>query len=92
MIRVEFELPEITVDQLKRLFPAVYTDGTHLGATTEDELHRFARRIGLKRRWFQPTRYPHYDLTTPRMVAKALAAGANKVTKRDFLYWVRQTA
>jgi hypothetical protein len=39
----------------------------HLLADTEDELHRFARSIGLHRTSYQgppKTAAPHYDLTT----------------------------
>ena len=44
-------------------FKIIYTDGTHLIADTEDELHEFADKIGLKRSWFQSSSwYPHYDL------------------------------
>ena len=41
----------------------VYTDGVHLVADTEEELHKFAQKIGLKRSWYQDkSHYPHYDL------------------------------
>jgi hypothetical protein len=41
-----------------------------------DELHAFAARIGLRRRWFQNhPRAPHYDLTPGRR-DEALRAGA----------------
>jgi hypothetical protein len=47
------------------------------------ELHELARRIGMKRAWFQdhPT-CPHYDLTPKRREA-ALAAGAVFVPGRE---------
>jgi len=36
----------------------------HMAADTLDELHAFARRLGLKRQWFQTqSSYPHYDVT-----------------------------
>lgn len=39
----------------------------HLSADTLDELHAFARRLGMRRSWFQPhRRMPHYDLTGAR--------------------------
>lgn len=44
-----------------------WTGGGHLQADTPEELHEFARRIGLRREWFQakPGRpeNDHYDLT-----------------------------
>lgn len=40
----------------------IFTDGTHLIADTLTELHEFAQSLGLKREWFQPKSYPHYDL------------------------------
>ncbi len=54
---------------------AIYTDGVHLACTDLQALHRFARRIGLRRGWFQDRRYPHYDLTTERMGVRAIRAG-----------------
>lgn len=49
----------------------------HLFADTEEELHAFARRIGLQRRWAQVSRkgVRHYDLTASKRV-KALESGA----------------
>jgi hypothetical protein len=63
----------------------VYTDGVHLIADSVDELHAFAQRIGLKRVWFQDHRHKHYDLTTGRMLNKALAAGAVMRTTRELV-------
>ncbi len=64
----------------------IYTDGTHLVSDSLQELHKFGSEIGLKRKWFQNrSRYPHYDLTTKRMVNKAVKNGAKLITKRELL-------
>lgn len=51
----------------------------HMYGDDLEELHAFARRIGLKRAWFQGPpkhdRLPHYDLNASRRVA-AVRAGA----------------
>lgn len=48
----------------------------HLVADSLDELHGFAKRLGLKRGWFQEqTRYPHYDVTV-QVRERALRLGA----------------
>jgi hypothetical protein len=53
-----------------------FADGSsHLEADSLDELHAFARRLGLKREWFQPRSSPHYDLS-PAKRERALALGA----------------
>jgi len=56
----------------------------HLTSTNSvDELHDFAKRLGLKPEWFQTPGYglnhAHYDLTTNRMKAKAKRFGAIEV-------------
>jgi hypothetical protein len=56
-----------------------WSGGGHLQADTAEELHAFAERLGLQRRWFQhrpgrPDR-DHYDLTAAKRL-QALAAGA----------------
>ena len=54
----------------------------HMVATeNEEELHKFAKKIGLKREWFQQPKKPlmrhaHYDLTTKTKLGHALDAGA----------------
>lgn len=64
----------------------IYTDGTHLVADTEDELHRFAQALGLQRKWYQcPDSHPHYDLTTKNKSRQALDRGAKMVTAREVL-------
>ncbi|MHB8867456.1 MAG: DUF4031 domain-containing protein [Thermoleophilia bacterium] len=63
----------------------IVTDGTHLMDDDGDvaALHAFAKRLGLKPRWYQPhPRHPHYDLTTGRMRQRALAYGAKLVPSR----------
>ncbi|WP_454828101.1 DUF4031 domain-containing protein [Pseudoxanthomonas wuyuanensis] len=48
----------------------------HMVADTLEELHVFAARLGLERRWFQDRcRYPHYDVTMA-VRSKALRMGA----------------
>jgi hypothetical protein len=56
----------------------------HLYADTEEELHAFARRIGMRRRWAQVSRrgIPHYDLTPGRR-GHALILGAVPLTRRE---------
>lgn len=50
------------------------------GETPEhlEALHELAKRIGLKRSWFQGKRVAHYDLTPSKRV-EAIAAGALEV-------------
>ncbi len=43
-----------------------------------------ARKIGLRRRWFQNGRHPHYDLTVNRR-AIALSFGAEEITTREWI-------
>jgi hypothetical protein len=58
-----------------------FTPSCHLWTDSEDleELHAFAKSIGLERRWFQSATKPrtlnHYDLT-PSKRTQAIAAGA----------------
>lgn len=54
----------------------MFTDSADL-----EELHAFAEKIGMKRKWFQPHRIaPHYDLTKSRRDA-ALVLGAVAVER-----------
>jgi len=51
-------------------------------ADSKEELHDFAKKIGLKRSWFQDDgkrKFWHYDLT-PSKRTKAVRLGATEVT------------
>jgi hypothetical protein len=52
--------------------------------TSEDELHEFAALIGLRREWFQPKSYPHYDITGI-MIRRAINNGARRCEYTDVL-------
>jgi hypothetical protein len=69
----------------------------HLFADSQDELHAFAARMGLRRTWFQlgrarrdgsPSPYWHYDLTTGKR-QQALRLGARAVTWRQSVQIIR---
>lgn len=75
----------------------------HLFADTEEELHAFAQRIGLRRSWYQvpkgvggkpvvphslKAQMWHYDITEGRRGA-AVAAGAIVVTRREGAHLIR---
>ena len=75
----------VRVDELK-VWPharhACFKRGSaHLTADTLEELHAFAARLGLRRAWFQPRSWPHYDLSPAKHV-QALALGAVLVPAR----------
>jgi hypothetical protein len=71
----------------------ILTDRTHLVTTGDiSELHQFSERIGLRRRWFQDHRIPHYDLTTENMSWRARHAGAKRVTTRELIEFLRAAA
>lgn len=53
----------------------------HLFADNETELHIFARKIGMRRAWFQNKRTPHYDLTKKRR-AVAVSLGAQELDRK----------
>ena len=59
----------------------------YMVADTESELHAFARKIGLKRSWFQPQSSPHYDLT-PAKRQEAVAMGATEWTLKQMGEWL----
>jgi len=54
-------------------------------ADSEEELHEFAKTIGMKREWFQSKKLPHYDLTIKRRQL-AVSMGAIEVDSN----WVKQ--
>jgi hypothetical protein len=70
----------------------VYTDKIHMIATTVDELHRFADKIGLHKCYYRNPRkkkHPHYDLITEKIRKKAIKEGAVLVTDREIVMLCR---
>jgi len=59
----------------------------HMTSTENvEELHNFAEELGFRRTWFQSNlKHCHYDLTTMRMINKAIRMGATKVTSRELV-------
>ena len=48
-----------------------------------EELHAFARKLGMRRKWFQTDGdMPHYDLVSGRRLS-ALLYGAQELTNRE---------
>ncbi len=71
----------------------IITDGCHLVSTeNEEELHKFARKIGLRKEWYHgnhrhPKRnHPHYNLTTKRAFSRAIDSGAIYVSSYYLLF------
>ena len=57
----------------------------HLIADTLEELHIFAKQIGLRREWFQKKQdFPHYDLNASRRTV-AVRMGAIEITRREMV-------
>lgn len=64
----------------------------HMWADSIDELHAFAKKLGLRRAWFQAhPRFPHYDLTV-NMRRKAIAIGAVEKDLREHIRERRDAA
>ncbi len=61
----------------------------HLVADTPEELHDFAEELGLRRRWYQHTTVPHYDLTASKH-AMARSKGAILITREQMRDHIRK--
>lgn len=83
----------VYVDGLMHCIPSKrwpWAESCHLFADGADELHEFARALGLKREWFQERAgFHHYDLTA-HMRAKALGMGARGVDRRFVVEFMRR--
>jgi hypothetical protein len=68
--------------------PLRYKQWSHMVSdTSEEELHAFAAKLGLKRQWFQCRPHAsaaHYDITPPKR-AIALRLGAIAVSSRELV-------
>lgn len=54
----------------------------HMFAETAAELHAMAAAIGMRRQWYQPVSFPHYDVCLARR-SLAIALGAIEVGRRQ---------
>lgn len=63
----------------------ILTDGIHLVSDTSlRELHAFAQNIGVRRRWFQDHRIPHYDLWGSKR-RRAILARVQRLSTRELI-------
>lgn len=60
----------------------------HMVADTEEELHAMAEAIGMRREWFQPRSFPHYDVAKMRR-DRAVELGAREITRRQLAEFMR---
>ena len=72
----------------------IYIDSVHLiSDESYEELHSFAKKIGLKRRWFQPhKRHPHYDILSDNRIEKAIEFGAKKISSKKMVRILNQAS
>ncbi|WP_018306318.1 DUF4031 domain-containing protein [Desulfitobacterium hafniense] len=66
----------------------IYIDKSgHLVSPDLGELHQFARRLGLRRSWFQEhnPKWPHYDVTSETLRQRAVEMGAVMVGSREIV-------
>ena len=73
----------IYVDQFPGTGWGKWQGGGHLLTSDIDELHEFARKLGLKREWFQNKSAPHYDLTANKR-RQAIELGAQEIGFGEF--------
>ena len=81
----------VYVDNLRKTLKSkhwLFDEGCHLVADSDDELHSFAVRLGLKTKWFQKNTIHHYDLTRG-MRFKALKFGALEIADLRLVEMIR---
>ena len=63
---------------------------SHMTADTLEELHDMAKKIGLKRSWFQNhKKYPHYDVSQSKR-KEAIEMGAIEESAHDMIRRMRR--
>lgn len=71
----------------------IYTDGVHMIGSSIEELHEFAKTIGLHRCYYRNPRkkkHPHYDLMNNKIRELAFANGAVLKTDREIVTLCRK--
>ncbi len=61
----------------------------HMIADSLAELHAMAEAIGMRRAWFQPFSFPHYDVSKSRRVV-ALQLGAVEISRQQLAGHMRR--
>lgn len=61
----------------------------HMLADTETELHKMARKLGLRKEWFQNHSTPHYDICKAKR-ALALKLGAIELDRKQVVALIRE--
>ena len=56
----------------------------HMIADSLEELHEMADKIGVKRKWFQPKSFPHYDVCKSKKIL-AVENGAKIISPDEFV-------
>ena len=56
----------------------------HMLSDSIEDLHSMADKIGVSRRWFQNSRYPHYDICKSKREL-AVKFGAIEIGRRQFV-------
>ena len=58
---------------------------SHMIADSLNELHRMAKCIGIRRKWFQDKSVPHYDICQSKKVLALKKFGAHEIDRRTFV-------
>lgn len=58
--------------------------GHMVSEDSEEDLHKFAKKLKLKRAWYQRGKHPHYDLSNRKIYA-AIAEGAKRVDSKELV-------
>lgn len=71
----------------------IYCDGIHLIASSIEELHQFAKKIGLKECYYRnprKKRHPHYDIMSEKVRKKVFENGAQLITDKEIVKLCRK--
>jgi hypothetical protein len=84
----------IYVDELRKITPSKaypFSHSCHMIADTSDELHEFAQKLGLMRRWAHTSNgmIEHYDLTAKKR-EEAIQQGAIPIANKELIFISQQ--